>query len=92
MTHPRVLANPMPITEATGCVRSWLDQPTVIVLEPGEKFPLIFFNFLENLGSGGNLTTDAHIAAIAVEKQGDVYCCDSDFARFEGLRWTLPIE
>lgn len=92
MTHPRVLEYPMPITEATGCVRSWLDQPTVIILEPGKKFPLIFFNFLENLGSGGNLTTDAHIAAIAVEKQGDVHSCDSDFARFEGLRWTHPIE
>jgi hypothetical protein len=91
MTHPRVLENPMPITDATACVRRWLDQASVIVLEPGKNFPIIFFNFLENLGSAGNLTTDAHIAALAVEKQAEVHSCDTDFARFDGLRWINPI-
>lgn len=91
MTHPRILENPMPIAKATGCVRSWLDQSSVIILEPGKKFPLIFFNFLENLGTGGNLTTDAHIAALAVEKQAEVHSCDTDFSRFPGLSWQNPI-
>ena len=91
MTHPRILENPMPIAKATGCVRSWLDRPSVIILEPGKKFPLIYFNFLENLGTGGNLTTDAHIAALAVEKQAEVHSCDTDFSRFPGLSWQNPI-
>ena len=91
MTHSRVLENPMPITDATACVRSWLDQASVIILEPGKNFPLIFFNFLETLGTAGNLTTDAQIAAIAVEKQAEVHSCDSDFARFQGLKWKNPI-
>lgn len=91
MTHPRVLEYPMPITKATGCVRSWLDQSSVIILEPGKKFPLIYFNFLEELGTGGNLTTDAHIAALAVEKQAEVHSCDADFSRFSGLSWQNPI-
>lgn len=91
MTHPRILENPMPTTDATACVRSWLDQASVIILEPSKNFPVIFFNFLEDLGSAGNLTTDAHIAALAVEKQAEVHSCDSDFARFSGLSWKNPI-
>jgi toxin-antitoxin system PIN domain toxin len=91
MTHPRILESPMPVTDATACVRSWLDQASVIILEPGKNFPLIFFNFLEDLGTAGNLTTDAHIAAMAVEKQAEIHSCDSDFARFSGLSWKNPI-
>ena len=91
MTHPRILEKPMPTTDATACVRSWLDQASVITLEPGTRFPNIFFNFLEDLGSAGNLTTDAQIAALAVEKQAEVHSCDSDFARFAGLSWKNPI-
>ena len=91
MTHPRVLENPMPIADATACVRSWLSQPCVIILEPGKNFPVIFFNLLEELGTAGNLTTDAHIAAMAVEKQAEVHSCDSDFSRFSGLSWKNPI-
>jgi len=91
MTHPRVLEEPMPVADATSYVRSWLDQASVIVLEPSERFPTIFFNFLTELGSAGNLTTDAHIAALAVEKQAIVNSCDSDFSRFSGLNWKNPI-
>ena len=40
---------------------------------------------------GANLTTDAHIAAFAIEHAGTVYSNDSDFARFDGLRWKNPL-
>ncbi len=91
MTHPRILETPMATSEATQCVRTWLDQDSVIILEPGRRFPTIFFSYLEKLGSAGNLTSDAQIAALAVEKQAEVYSCDADFSRFEGLQWTNPI-
>lgn len=91
MTHPRVLENPMPVKEATACVRSWLDQPSVIPLEPGKRFSDIFLKFLDDLGSAGNLTTDAYIAAMAIEKQAEVHSCDTDFARFAGLNWKNPL-
>ena len=91
MTHPRILETPMKATDATHCVRNWIDQDSVIVLEPGRRFPMIFFSYLEKLGSAGNLTSGAQIAALAVEKQAEVYSCDADFARFGGLQWTNPI-
>jgi len=38
----------------------------------------------------GNVVTDAHIAALAIEHGTAVCSFDSDFARFADLRWTDP--
>ncbi|MEI6176235.1 MAG: type II toxin-antitoxin system VapC family toxin [Verrucomicrobiota bacterium] len=91
MTHPRVLAQPMDIAQATSHVRSWLVQPPVRILNPGSKFESLFLDYLSVLGSGGNLTTDAQLAALAVEHQAELHSCDSDFSRFPGLRWRNPL-
>ena len=40
-----------------------------------------------SLGTAGNLTTDAHLAALAIEHQAELHSTDADFARFAGLRW-----
>ena len=40
---------------------------------------------------GGNLTTDAHLAALAIEHDLEVCTTDTDFARFPGLRWKNPL-
>ncbi len=45
---------------------------------------------LEQLGTAGNLTTDAHLAAMAMERGYVLYSTDTDFARFAGLRWVNP--
>jgi predicted nucleic acid-binding protein len=34
-----------------------------------------------------NLTTDAHLAAMAIQNGCELYTTDNDFARFPGLRW-----
>lgn len=49
------------------------------------------FSLLEHLGTAGNLTTDAHLAAIAIEYQAELASTDADFARFPGLRWFNPL-
>ena len=43
---------------------------------------------LRESGTAGNLTTDAHLAALA--HGADVVSYDRDFARFRGLRHRLP--
>lgn len=91
MTHPRVLREPMDVVQATAHVASWLDQPCVVVIEPGKLFAKKFFRYLERLGSGGNLTTDAYLAALAVEHQAELHSTDTEFYRFEGLRWRDPL-
>ncbi|MEI7911356.1 MAG: TA system VapC family ribonuclease toxin [Verrucomicrobiota bacterium] len=92
MTHPRVLAQPLDIHLAIGHVRSWLAQPPVRILHPGTHFESLFLGFLAQLGNGGNLTTDAQLAALAVEHQAELHSCDADFSRFPGLRWINPLK
>jgi predicted nucleic acid-binding protein len=38
-----------------------------------------------------NLTSDAHLAALAIEHGGELCSADTDFARFAGLRWANPL-
>jgi predicted nucleic acid-binding protein len=46
---------------------------------------------LSEVGAAGNLTTDAHLATLAISHGAILISCDSDFARFKGLRWENPI-
>jgi toxin-antitoxin system PIN domain toxin len=91
MTHPRVLENPMTVPRATEHVRSWLELPSVLTLEPGRRFSSLFLGFLDSSGAGGNLTTDAYLAALSIEHQAELHSNDSDFNRFKGLRWSNPL-
>jgi predicted nucleic acid-binding protein len=61
-------------------------------LDPfGERHLQVLRELLLPLGSGGNLTSDAHLAALAIEHQAELYSSDSDFARFNGLKWRNPL-
>jgi predicted nucleic acid-binding protein len=63
----------------------------VTLLIPGPSYLEIAFGLLRSVGASGNLTTDAQLAAFAVEQQGEVHSNDTDFARFPGLRWVNPL-
>lgn len=91
MTHPAVLVTPLSTMRALAHVRSWLDRANVEMIEPGPRHLEILGHLLEEVGAGGNLVTDAHIAAIAMEYQAEVHSNDADFARFSGLRWRNPL-
>jgi len=91
MTHPRVLQNPMPISRAVDHSRSWLEKPNVLILESGRRFGNVFLGLLEQIGTAGNLTSDAYLAALAIEHQAELQSCDHDFSRFHGLNWRYPL-
>jgi uncharacterized protein len=90
-TDRQVLANPLPVSTACAHARAWLAQPYVSALHPGDRHAEILFGLLESLGTAGNLTTDAHLAALAIENQAELHTTDADFARFRGLRWRNPL-
>jgi hypothetical protein len=89
-TNPRILGNPFPVGRAVAVVRSWIAAPCVELIWPGPKHAEILFGLLEKAGAAGNLTTDAHIAALAIEYQAEVATTDLDFGRFAGLQWSIP--
>ncbi len=91
MTGSVIPERPLPVRDAIVTIRSWLTQPNVQILGPGEHHADILFGLLEKLGTGGNLTTDAHLAALAIEYNAELVSTDTDFARFPGLRWFNPL-
>ena len=72
-------------------VRFALAQPNVTLLVPTARHWPILAELLRSATSGSNLTTDAHLAAHAIEHGYTVYSNDRDFGRFEGLRWKNPL-
>ena len=90
-TRPQLFANPLAPAEAFPVVEGWLAQPCALVLQPTERHLAVLRGLVEPLGTAGNITTDAHLAALAIEHGGEVCSADTDFARFRGLRWTNPL-
>jgi toxin-antitoxin system PIN domain toxin len=91
VTHPRVLDDPLPPGAALDRVEAWLTRPAVRVLEPGPRPSTIVRALFEATGVAASLTTDAHLAALTIEYQGELHTNDTDFARFPGLRWHNPL-
>jgi toxin-antitoxin system PIN domain toxin len=91
-THAAVFAHPLGLEEALDLVDSWLAQPCVTVIAPTDRHAAVLRELLEPLGTAGNLTTDAHLAALAIEYGAQLCSCDTDFGRFSGVRWTDPLD
>lgn len=90
-TNPRIFETPLRVEEALACVDSWLAQPHVHFLVPGPRHLEIAFKLLSKLGAARNLTSDVQLAAHAIENQALLCSNDSDFGRFDGLRWSNPL-
>ncbi|MFN8185446.1 MAG: TA system VapC family ribonuclease toxin [Gaiellales bacterium] len=91
VTQPRVFESPLTAGEALGLVESWLAQPCATVVHPTSRHTAVLRDLLEPLGTAGNLTTDAHLAALAIGHGAELCSADADFSRFPGLRWTNPL-
>lgn len=90
-TNARVFDPPLAVDEAIDRVERWLAQPHARVLVPGPRHVEIAFRLLRDVGAAGNLTTDAQLAAFAIENNATLYSNDADFARLAGLRFTNPL-
>lgn len=90
-THPAVMRKPLSAKSAIGYVDSWLAQPFVKLIGPGENHWKILRSLLLASGSAGNLTSDAHVAALAIEHGATVASADHDFRRFAGLTHLNPL-
>lgn len=88
-TRRGIFATPLTIEVALGVVDVWLNHPRARVLEATERHAGVLGRLLLGAGQGGNLVSDAHLAALAIEHQAELGTFDRDFGRFPGLRWTL---
>ena len=91
-THPAVLDRSYSPGEAVAVVRGWFESPAVRILEPGPSHLDVLQRIFVALGAAGRLTTDVHIAALAIEHRAELLSADADFSRFPGLRWRNPLK
>ena len=89
-TNRRIVARPLAVGDVMERIQGWLGLPHVHLVQPSDSHFSRFREVLERLGTAGNLTTDAHLAVLAMERGYVLYSTDTDFARFEGLRWANP--
>jgi toxin-antitoxin system PIN domain toxin len=91
-TNPSALSRALSLEEATTILSSILERRNTILLHPGERHWSLLRQLLVNSQARGDLVTDAHLAALAIEHGATVCTTDRDFARFPGLRWQNPLE
>ncbi len=88
-TRASIFERPLSVTGALQVVGDWLEQAPALVVHPTPRHSKLLGQLLGDAGTAGNLTMDAHLAALAIEHNAAVITFDRDFGRFQGLRWEL---
>jgi toxin-antitoxin system PIN domain toxin len=88
-TRSGIFAQPLSVERALAHVDCWLDHPNAHLLQPTTRHRAVLSSLLLCAGKGGNLTSDAHLAAIAIEHGAELGTFDRDFEQYAGLRMKL---
>jgi hypothetical protein len=91
-TRSGIMRRPLPVERAVAFVDEWLRQPYVALVGPGEEHWPAFRSLLLAEGAAGNLTSDAHLAALAIEHGSALASTDNDFRRFQGRGLVNPLQ
>lgn len=89
-TNATVFPRPLDWPAAADKIEEWLALDAVRLVGETDEHWRILRALLSTSGTAGNLTTDAHLAALAISHGATLTSFDSDFARFQGLRWENP--
>lgn len=90
-TRAVVFERPLTPDTALDLIDGWLAQPVATVVHPTDRHAAVLRELLAPLGTAGNLASDAHLAALAIEHGAELCSSDADFSRFSGLRWLDPL-
>lgn len=85
VTNPRIMRRPLDAGAALAIVTTWLGRANVTVPQPTDRHYAVIGDLLGATGTGGNLVSDAHLAALAIEYGAELWSYDADFSRFPGL-------
>jgi uncharacterized protein len=92
VTHPKVLEEPLAVSEALDLLATLRAAPAVVALEPGRRHWTLFDDLCRRTGARGNAVPDAFLAALAIEHGCVWVTADRGFARYPGLRVRHPLE
>ena len=89
-TNPAIFPEPLDAEMAFARVDTWLGLDQTRLVQETEDHWHILPELLFETGPAGNLTTDAHLAALAISHGATLVSFDNDFSRFSRLRWQSP--
>lgn len=89
-TNPAIYPDPLDTETALEKIDTWLALDQIRLIRETEDHWHILRDLLAEIGTAGNLTTDAHLAALAISHGATLVSFDNDFARFHRLRWKSP--
>ena len=90
-TNPRAMTTPLTPQQALAFLDALFAYPNVVQIAPGKEHWALLRDLIAKAQTAGNLTTDAHLAALAIEHGAELCSTDGDFSRFKALRWVNPI-
>ncbi len=90
-TNPRIMQAPLTSDAALDYIDRWLAHPVTAVIDPTPRHASVLRDLLRDVGTAGNLVSDGHLAALAIEHGAELCSADHDFGRFRGLRWMNPL-
>lgn len=89
-TRHGLFPSPLTADAAMAQVVDWCNAPASVIVTPTPRHGDVLTRLLSRVGAGANLVNDAHLAALAIEHRARIVSYDSDFGRFDGLRWETP--
>ena len=90
-THPRASRSPLSPAAAWSHVQDWLACDVAWTPGPTGRHAEVLGELITRHRLSGNVVTDAHLAALAIEHGLVVCSADADFARFAEIRWDNPL-
>jgi toxin-antitoxin system PIN domain toxin len=90
VTHRRIFTQPSTLAESLAFCSHVRSAPAAVRIAPGARHWEVFTELCTVASVRGNGVPDAYLAALAVEHGATWVTHDRGFARFPGLRWSLP--
>lgn len=90
-SNPAIFPYPLEVETALEKVSTWLSLNQTRLVQETENHWHVLTSLLTETGTAGNLTTDGHLAALAISHGAKLVSFDNDFFRFPSLRWESPL-
>jgi uncharacterized protein len=84
-TNPKIFRPAVDVADAFAFIAAWCGHPKATRVAPGERHWRIFEDLVRSTGIRGPDTTDAYLAALALEHGCTWWTTDAGFARFGAL-------
>jgi toxin-antitoxin system PIN domain toxin len=88
VTHARALDRPLTAEQAWIYVEEWLTCDNAWIPQPTASHAAVLGGLITSADLRGNLISDAHLAALAIEHGLQMCSADTDFARFSQVSWV----